>query len=309
MITEQLNLILLLLQQMCVYLLIAYLLSKTPLFTPLMQVTIRLPHKLACYAVFSTFCVLGTYLGLNILGSIANTRAIGAVLGGLLGGPAVGLAIGFTGGVHRYSLGGPTALACMISTISEGLLSGLIHRYLMKQGRVDLLFKPLLVASVALVAEIMQMLIVLAVAQPFSKSLALVENIGIPMMIANTLGSAMFMRILLDRREMLEKYSNAFSAKALRIAARSEGALRAGFDEENTLKVAKIILEELSVSAVSMTDRTKVLAFIGSGADHHLPGSPITSEHTFAAIRDNRVVYADGNEVPYICSISPRCPL
>jgi two-component system LytT family sensor kinase len=309
MITEQLNLILLLLQQMCVYLLIAYLLSKTPLFTPLMQVTIRLPHKLACYAVFSTFCVLGTYLGLNILGSIANTRAIGAVLGGLLGGPAVGLAIGFTGGVHRYSLGGPTALACMISTISEGLLSGLIHRYLMKQGRVDLLFKPLLVASVALVAEIMQMLIILAVAQPFSKSLALVENIGIPMMIANTLGSAMFMRILLDRREMLEKYSNAFSAKALRIAARSEGALRAGFDEENTLKVAKIILEELSVSAVSMTDRTKVLAFIGSGADHHLPGSPITSEHTFAAIRDNRVVYADGNEVPYICSISPRCPL
>lgn len=309
MLAEQFDLILMLLQQMCVYLLIAYLLSKTPLFTPLMQVTIRLPHKVACYFIFSTFCILGTYLGLNVSGSIANTRAIGAVLGGLLGGPSVGLAIGFTGGLHRYSLGGPTALACMISTLAEGLFSGLVHRYLMQKGRVDLLFQPLLVASVALIAEIMQMLIILGVAQPFAKSLALVENIGIPMMLANTVGSAMFMRMLLDRRAMFEKYSNAFSAKALRIAARSEGAMRAGFDEENSMKVARILQEELGVSAVSMTDRTKLLAFIGSGADHHLPGAAITSEHTFAAIRDNRVVYADGNEVPYICTISPNCPL
>lgn len=78
--------VLLLLQQMCVYLVIAYLLSKTPLFIPLTQVTIRLPHKLLCYVIFSVFCIMGTYFGLHVEGSIANTRAIGAVLGGLLGG-------------------------------------------------------------------------------------------------------------------------------------------------------------------------------------------------------------------------------
>lgn len=53
--------VLLLLQQMCVYLVIAYLLSKTPLFIPLTQVTIRLPHKLLCYLIFSVFCIMGTY--------------------------------------------------------------------------------------------------------------------------------------------------------------------------------------------------------------------------------------------------------
>jgi len=81
-----------LMQQMCVYLVIAYLLSKTPLFAPLMQVTVRLPGKLVCYLVFSGFCVMGTYLGFQIEGAIANTRAIGAVLGGLpyLGGFSVG---------------------------------------------------------------------------------------------------------------------------------------------------------------------------------------------------------------------------
>ncbi|GAB7262290.1 hypothetical protein DZJ_37850 [Dickeya ananatis] len=100
------KLVLLLLQQMCVYLVIAYLLSKTPLFIPLMQVTVRLPHKLLCYAMFSMFCIMGTYFGLHVQDSIANTRAIGAVLGGLLGGPGVGILVGMTGGLHRYSLGG-----------------------------------------------------------------------------------------------------------------------------------------------------------------------------------------------------------
>ena len=82
------DLVLLLLQQMCVFLVIAWLMSKTRLFIPLMQVTVRLPHKLLCYVTFSIFCIMGTYFGLHIEDSIANTRAIGAVMGGLLGGPA-----------------------------------------------------------------------------------------------------------------------------------------------------------------------------------------------------------------------------
>ena len=98
------DLILQLLQQMCVYLVIAYLLSKTPIVIPLMQVTIHLPHKLVCYFIFSLFCIMGSYFGLHIEDTIANTRAIGAILGGLLGGPVVGLLVGLTGGIHRYTL-------------------------------------------------------------------------------------------------------------------------------------------------------------------------------------------------------------
>ncbi len=45
-------------------------------------------------------------------------------MGGLLGGPVVGGLVGLTGGLHRYSMGGMTALSCMISTIVEGLLGG-----------------------------------------------------------------------------------------------------------------------------------------------------------------------------------------
>ncbi|KEY58670.1 sensor histidine kinase [Serratia sp. DD3] len=303
------NQVLLLLQQMCVYLVIAYLLSKTRLFIPLTQVTIRLPHKLLCYVIFSVFCIMGTYFGLHIQDSIANTRAIGAVFGGLLGGPSVGFLVGLTGGLHRYTLGGMTDVACAISTVAEGLVGGVVHIIAMRRGRIDLLFNPLFVAGVALAAEVLQMAIILLVARPFPEALRLVEHIALPMIIANTVGAAMFMQILLDRRAMFEKYTSAFSSKALKIAERTEGILRQGFDQENSMKVARVIYQELGIGAVAITDRDKLLAFIGMGADHHLPGTPISSVHSQRAIDNNEVVYADGNELSFCCSINSNCKL
>ncbi|ACS84093.1 sensor histidine kinase [Musicola paradisiaca] len=306
---DQLDLILLLLQQMCVYLVIAYLLSKTPLFIPLMQITIQLPHKLVCYLVFSLFCILGTYFGLRIDDAIANTRAIGALLGGVLGGPAVGLLVGLTGGLHRYSMGGMTAFACMLSTMMEGAIGGLLNHCMTRRNRVDLLFQPQVIAATALLAEILQMGILLAVSRPFDTTFALVKNIALPMIIANSIGAAMFMRILLDRRAMFEKYTTAFSTKALKIAAKAEGILREGFTPQTSMRVARILYKELGVGAVAITDREKLLAFIGIGEDHHIVGSLISSPHTTKAIELNQVVYADGSEQPFRCPHSPRCRL
>ena len=303
------NLVLLLLQQMCVFLVIAWLMSKTPLFIPLMQVTVRLPHKFLCYIVFSIFCIMGTWFGLHIDDSIANTRAIGAVMGGLLGGPVVGGLVGLTGGLHRYSMGGMTALSCMISTIVEGLLGGLVHSILIRRGRTDKVFNPITAGAVTFVAKKVQMLIILAIARPYEDAVRLVSNIAAPMMVTNTVGAALFMRILLDKRAMFEKYTSAFSATALKVAASTEGILRQGFNEVNSMKVAQVLYQELDIGAVAITDREKLLAFTGIGDDHHLPGKPISSTYTLKAIETGEVVYADGNEVPYRCSLHPQCKL
>lgn len=303
------NLVLLLLQQMCVFLVIAWLMSKTPLFIPLMQVTVRLPHKFLCYIVFSIFCIMGTWFGLHIDDSIANTRAIGAVMGGLLGGPVVGGLVGLTGGLHRYSMGGMTALSCMISTIVEGLLGGLVHSILIRRGRTDKVFNPITAGAVTFVAGMVQMLIILAIARPYEDAVRLVSNIAAPMMVTNTVGAALFMRILLDKRAMFEKYTSAFSATALKVAASTEGILRQGFNEVNSMKVAQVLYQELDIGAVAITDREKLLAFTGIGDDHHLPGKPISSTYTLKAIETGEVVYADGNEVPYRCSLHPQCKL
>ena len=298
-----------LMQQMCIYLVIAYLLSKTPLFAPLMQVTVRLPDKLVCYLVLSAFCIMGTYLGFQIEGAIANTRAIGAVLGGILGGPVVGLAVGLTGGLHRYSMGGFTASACAVSTTLEGLIGGFLHLYLLRRHRADRLLHPMIAFGTTLFAEIVQMLVLLLIAKPFDQTARLVAHIALPMVLTNACGAALFMRLILDRRETMEKYSIAFSAKALRIAERSVGILMRGFNEKSCTRLATIIQEETGVGAVAITNRETLLGFVGIGADHHIQGTPISSPHTFYAIEHNEVVYADGASVAYNCSVSKDCKL
>ncbi|MBY5949242.1 sensor histidine kinase [Photobacterium rosenbergii] len=298
-----------LLQQLSVYLVLAYLLSKTPLFMPLTSISGRLSQRFTCYILFSLFCILGTYFGLHIEDAIANTRAIGAVMGGLLGGPVVGFAVGLTGGLHRYTLGGFTDLACAISTTAEGLIGGIMHSYYVRRGQADQIFRPQVVFVITLVAEIVQMLIILAVAQPFEKALGLVSAIALPMVIANSVGAAFFMSIIQDRKTIYEKYSAAFSSRALKIAQRSVGIFSQGFNEQSTKKIAKIIYEETGVGAVAITDREKILAFIGIGDDHHLPGTPISSGYTRRAIDGCELVYADGYDIPYQCSLHEKCKL
>ena len=303
------QLVLSLLQQMSVSLVIAYLFSKSPLLRPLANYSVRLPHKILIYVIFSCFCILGTYVGLDIDDAIANTRAVGAVLGGLLGGPLVGFLVGLTGGLHRYTLGGFTDLACAISTTCEGLLGGLVHWRLMRTNRVDALFNPRIAFFTTLYAEILQMVIILLVATPSEQALQLVRTIATPMILANSCGAALFISMIRDQQRMYEKFSRVFSAKALTIANRTLGIMTQGFTPEASRKIAHIVQEETGVGAVAITDTDKILAFIGTGEDHHKPGTPITSAITLQAIAQNKVLFADGNRHPYRCSISPQCQL
>jgi two-component system LytT family sensor kinase len=66
---------------------------------------------------------------------------------------------------------------------------------------------------------------------------------------------------------------------ALKVAASTEGILRQGFNEENSMKVAQVLYKELDIGAVAITDRERLLAFTGTG-DDHLPGKPISSTYT-----------------------------
>ncbi len=257
-------------------------------FTPLLCLMVITPVTFLLVGPLSTWIselIAAGYLWLYQ----AVPAFAGAVMGGLLGGPVVGGLVGLTGGLHRYSMGGMTALSCMISTIVEGLLGGLVHSILIRRGRTDKVFNPITAGAVTFVAEMVQMLIILAIARPYEDAVRLVSNIAAPMMVTNTVGAALFMRILLDKRAMFEKYTSAFSATAL--------------------KVAQVLYQELDIGAVAITDREKLLAFTGIGDDHHLPGKPISSTYTLKAIETGEVVYADGNEVPYRCSLHPQCKL
>ncbi|GGB06522.1 sensor histidine kinase [Agarivorans gilvus] len=310
MILSDFSLLLSLAQQMSVFLVIAYLLSKTPAFLPLSNLSPRLPNTFILYCLFSGFCILGTYFGLAIDDAIANTRAVGAVLGGLLGGPVVGILVGFTGGIHRYFMGGFTDLACAISTTLEGLVGGLFHLWIRRRSsHNEHLFSPSIAFVATLLAEALQMLLILLIAKPFEQALHLVEVIALPMLTANSVGAALFMMMIRDRRHLYDKFTSHSSAKALNLAQRMVGTFHDGFKQADAIRIANIIREETGVSAVAITDTQQVLAFTGLGEDHHKANRPIASKQTHQAINENKIVFADGVEEPYRCSSSDKCPL
>ena len=298
-----------LLQQMAVFLLIAYLFTKSPAFRPLTADVLRTRHKVLLYGIFSVFSILGTYFGLPVQDAIANTRAIGPVLAGIIGGPLLGLATGITGGLHRYTLGGFTAFSCGISTTAEGLIGGLVHLYLVRWGKREMRFCPRVALLTTFCAEALQMGIILLVSHPFSEAQSLVQVIALPMMLANSIGAALFMSIIRDQRTMYDRFGALFSAKALELAESILDLLGKGFNPSTAGEMARLIQRETGVGAVSITDREKILAFVGQGADHHLPGHPITSHLTQKAILENRTIYADGSSERFLCPISKTCLL
>lgn len=72
------------------------------------------------------FAIFGTYLGIEVEGSIVNVRIIAVISGGILFGPWVGIITGIVSGAHRYliDIGGITTVPCPITSITGGIISG-----------------------------------------------------------------------------------------------------------------------------------------------------------------------------------------
>jgi two-component system, LytTR family, sensor histidine kinase LytS len=274
-------------------------------------------QQYAAILFFGFFGIIGTYSGVTFdtysqefniiistagLGSdeaIANSRVIGVIMAGLLGGYKVGIGAGLIAGIHRFTLGGFTAMACGLAAILAGIISGAFHR----KNIQDRLLTTFWVGAMA---EMVQMLIILIVSKPFEKALHLVETIGVPMILANGVGSALFLLIIKSVINEEDKAGALQAQKTLRIANQTLGYLRKGMDMDSAEAVCQILHKEINSSAVSMTNQTNILAHVGVGDDHHRPNSPIQTSITRDVIRSGEIVVASDQSIhcQYI-----SCPL
>ncbi len=303
------NILINLFKEIAVFLVIAYLFSKTPAFKLLLTRKFNRNYFFTLYVIFSAVSIIGTYFGVPVEGAIANNRVIGAVIAGLIGGPTLGFSVGLTAGIHRYFIGGFTAVSCGLSTTVEGLLAGLVHYYFLKQEKNERIFDPDVVFLTTLVAEILQMIIIIAISRPIDRAIELVELIALPMIITNSFGATLIMSLFRDQRYNYDKIGSAYSKQALRIAKKILGVLSKGLSQSSAEKIANIIIEETNVAAVAITDRENILAFVGVGDDHHKPGNQIASEYTREAIAENKIVFIDGSNGSYNCPLSEDCKL
>lgn len=180
-----------LVKSMSVIIVLAYVLTRSSFFTSILKGKLDLRNQLCLIVIFGLFSIYGTLGGIQIMGAIANTRDMGPLIAGLMGGPVAGLGAALIGAAHRYSLGGITALPCAVSTIIAGLAGGAV--FFLRRGQLPgVAFAALFAALI----ESLHMGLTLLLVNPPQAALELVKQISLPMILANSLGTGIFVFIV-----------------------------------------------------------------------------------------------------------------
>lgn len=227
-----------------------------------------LKDNIALIIIFGMISVISTYTGYGVRGAIANTRVIGVMAGGFIGGPIVGIGAGIIGGVHRFliDMDGFASVSCTISTILEGILSAATSKYIKKNK-----YKGADIFVVTFLAEILQMIIILIFAKPYSDAIKLVQDIAIPMVVLNPLGMVLFVSVFNfifkeKEYEIGKKVSLAFD-----ITKQCLPLLRTGlYNKENCEKTGNIILEYSKDLAVLFTDHKEIISISGKKLNSYI---------------------------------------
>ncbi|XUW99192.1 sensor histidine kinase [Wukongibacter sp. M2B1] len=235
--------------------------------------------------IFGVFGILGTYIGIDVRGAIANTRNIGVMVGGILCGPFVGVVAGIIAGLHRVAIdiGGITAIPCAIATIVGGYLAGIIY----KKSSIENRWIYGLVGGI--IIESLSMALILILSKPFNIAFLIVKQIYIPMVIANAGGIAIVILITENIFEAKEEIAAKQARVVLQIANKTLPHFRE-VTRESLKKVCEIIRNSVEADAVAITDREYILAHVGIGEDHHIEGSKFLTKATEEVIKKGEIL-------------------
>ncbi|MDQ0337975.1 two-component system sensor histidine kinase LytS [Caldalkalibacillus uzonensis] len=235
--------------------------------------------------------------------ALAHSGTVGVVMAGLLGGPVVGLGAGALTGLFLLLMGGISGQAYAIAAPFVGLLAGGAARFFSEERIIS----PAKSLFIGMFAIILTMCFILAFTTPSDQAISLVNQIGIPMVIVNSLAIAVFtimIRAVLNEKEQAQAIE---TERALKIADKVLPYLKRGLNYETAHTTAHLLMNELEPAAVAVANDHKILAHIGLGADHHTPNSPLSTAGDKMALYNGHVQVIS-NQAEINCT-HPRCPL
>lgn len=247
---------------------------------------------------FSSLAIVGTYIGIDYKGSIANTRNIGVVVGGLLAGPEVSIIAGFLASIHRifFYFDSFTAIPCGIGTF----LGGFITYFFYKKSTYK--NKPFLGFICGAVIENLSMILILLLSKDKKLAWDIVKNLYFPMIVINGVGSFIILFIINEILEEKENEAGNQAKLALEIANKTLPYLKKGHSLNN---VCKIILDSLDAQIVIITDKEKILAFSSKEKNLNIINEKLKSNSTKEVIKTGKVIVLDKkNEIKDLNYIS-----
>lgn len=234
--------------------------------------------------VFSGLAILGTYNGINVEGSLANTRIISIVSGGILFGPVIGITSGFIAGFHRFfiDIGGITAIPCFISSVFAGLISGIFNK------KVHHKYRWFYGILCGIISESITMILIYLMSKPHDVAILIIKQIYVPMIVGQ-ISIGFLVSIVQDIKREKEEIAAFQSKLALDIANKTLPYFRC-INEESLRKICEIIKHEINSDAVSITDTIKVLTYVGVGEEAFRDSNIEISKITNEAIKNNKIL-------------------
>ncbi|MBE7098332.1 MULTISPECIES: two-component system sensor histidine kinase LytS [Bacillus cereus group] len=301
-----LNLVLMMIERVGLIVILGFLLSHIRTFRRLLHRQDGYVDKLKLICIFSVFTIVSNYTGIEIAGNtimnenwlqgvsssstIANTRIMGVGISGLLGGPIVGIGVGSIAGIHRYMLGGTTALSCAISSILAGVITGYIGHIFKKYNRA---ITPKFSAILSVFIVSLEMIMILLIVED---GISIVKTIAIPMILVNSFGSFILLSMIQAILRQEENAKALQTHKVLRIADKTLPYFRRGLTEESCKHVAQIIHRFTGTDAVSLTDTEKILAHVGLASDHHIPSHSLITGLSKSVLKTGKIMKAKSRE-------------
>lgn len=173
------------------------------------------------------FGMYGNISGFELNGAVVSVRDMGPMLAAFSGGPVAGVIAGLIAGLHRFTMGGVTATACVVATCCIGIICGLLA---MKWSQM--MRKPQYAFLIAAGMEIFHLSLVLIMVRPFSTAVDIVKQIAIPFILINAIGFAVMIAIM----DYIDKHNSLIGEKSrlqseLEVARKIQHSLLPVFNE------------------------------------------------------------------------------
>ncbi len=228
-----------------------------------MQVFLRnkkqnIPNEVVLGVLFGILAILGTYFGKPYKGGIANIRDTSVIIAGLFAGPVSGGIAGLIGGIHRYYMGGITALPCSLATMINGLIAG--YFYYLKREEVFPIIPGILLTFTL---ETFHIGLVMLSTTPRYLGMEIGKYLYGPMVLMNSLGVGLFLYMLQINLSTTHKETALTAQRVLNIASKTFPILSKEPKENAFQLTADLIYDNTNLDSVIFTDKNKILGISG----------------------------------------------
>lgn len=180
-----------LISSLSVFLVIAGVIGGSDLLSNIATTKSQRVHAFMIGLAGGVFGIYGNLSGIDVNGAIVTIRDIGPMLAGFLAGPIAGITAGLVAGIHRYTMGGITAEACVVATGLIGIICGWLSRDL--QGKI---FTPIWAFTVGVLMEGTHLIIVMLMVKPQETAEEICRQIALPFVFINATGFMMLIFLI-----------------------------------------------------------------------------------------------------------------